>query len=140
MPQLITHTKSTAMPCFLIVKICWNCRSKPCFKGLFEKSPLKIRKNFPQTHRFILVKLLRFQRTFHEKSFVSGFGATPQHSIHTKSTALPCFLLLIYHRFIKIKRFEISFQVAEKVFFAKRRKIPKCVAFEREREYPFHGR
>ena len=26
-------------------------------------------------HHFILAKLLRFQRTFHEKSFVSGFGA-----------------------------------------------------------------
>ena len=42
----------------------WNCRSKPCFKGLFSKSPLKIRKNFPQIHHFILAKLLKFQRTF----------------------------------------------------------------------------
>ena len=28
-----------------------------------------------RTHQFIFAKLLRFQRTFHEKSFVSGFGA-----------------------------------------------------------------
>ena len=50
-------------------------RSKPCFKRLFEKSPLKIRKNFSQIPHFTLAKLLRFQRTFREKSFVSGFGA-----------------------------------------------------------------
>ena len=32
-------------------------------------------RTFSRTHQFILAKLLRFQRTFHEKSFVSGFGA-----------------------------------------------------------------
>ena len=31
------------------------------------------------------MKLLRFQRTFHEKSFVSGFGAeAPTFNAHTK--------------------------------------------------------
>ena len=36
-----------------------------------------------KTHHFILVKLLSFQRTFHEKSFVSGFGAeTPTYNTH----------------------------------------------------------
>ena len=32
-------------------------------------------KNFAPKRYFILAKLLRFQRTFHEKSFASGFGA-----------------------------------------------------------------
>ena len=30
---------------------------------------------FSAPPHFVLAKLLRFQRTFHEKSFVSGFGA-----------------------------------------------------------------
>ena len=65
------------------------------FKGLFSKSPLKIRKNFPQIYHFILAKLLRFQRTFHEKSFESGFGAeAPTFNTHKKSTALPCFFII----------------------------------------------
>ena len=58
-------------------------RSKLCFKGLFEKSPLKIRQNFPQTYHFTLAKLLGFQRTFREKSFVSGsHSGQPQLIIH----------------------------------------------------------
>ena len=64
------------------------------FKGLFEKSPLKIRKNFPQIYHFILVKLLRFQRTFHEKSFVSGFGAeAPTFNARKKARQRRAFLL-----------------------------------------------
>ena len=36
-------------------------------------------------YHFILAKLLRFQRTFHEKSFVSGFGAeAPTYNAHKK--------------------------------------------------------
>ena len=40
------HKKHGIAVLFYIFIICWNCRSKPCFKGLFEKIPLKIRKNF----------------------------------------------------------------------------------------------
>ena len=36
-------------------------------------------------HHFILAKLLRFQRTFYKKSFVSGFGAeAPTDNAHKK--------------------------------------------------------
>ena len=38
-------------------------------------------------------KLLSFQRTFHEKSFGRGLGQMPQLTMHTKSTALPCFFI-----------------------------------------------
>ena len=38
-----------------------------------------------QIHQFILVKLLKFQGTFLEKSFVSGFGAeAPTDNAHKK--------------------------------------------------------
>ena len=46
-----------------------------CFKGLFVKIPLKIRKNFPRLYQYILAKFLKFQETFLEKFLVSGFGA-----------------------------------------------------------------
>ena len=49
-------------------------------------------------HHFILAKLLGFQRTFHEKSLCRGLGRKPQHSIHTKSTAMPCFF--IFFRYV----------------------------------------
>jgi len=41
----------------------------------FLKKPLKNPQKLRSNTHFILAKLLRFQRTFHEKSFVSGFGA-----------------------------------------------------------------
>ena len=70
-------------------------RSKPCFKRLFEKSPLKIRKNFaPNNSILFCLKLLRFQRTFREKSFGQGFGAeAPTFNAQQKSTAMPCFFI-----------------------------------------------
>ena len=64
--------KNAENPRFLIVVICLNYVPNLRFKGLFVKSPLKIRKNFAQKHHFTLAKLLRFQRTFHKKSLVSG--------------------------------------------------------------------
>ena len=60
---------------FLYCRKKLELRSKLCFKRLFEKSPLKIRKNFAQTHHFVLTKLLKFQETFLEKFLASGFGA-----------------------------------------------------------------
>ena len=45
-------------------------------------------------YHFILAKLLRFQRTFHEKSFVSGFGAdSPNWKIHKKTRHCRVFLI-----------------------------------------------
>ena len=47
-PQLITHTKKHGNAVFFILgHYMLELRSKPCFKELFVKSPLKIRKNFP---------------------------------------------------------------------------------------------
>ncbi len=50
------------------------------------KKPLKDPQKLSyRTHRFIFAKLLKFQRTFHEKSFVSGFGANaPTDNAHKK--------------------------------------------------------
>ena len=46
-PTFNTHKKhGIAVLFYFFVIICWNCRSKPCFKVLFVKSTLKIRKNF----------------------------------------------------------------------------------------------
>ena len=73
----------------------WNCVRGPCFKVLFEKSPLKIRKNFCTEYTTLFWrKLLGFQSTFHEKYFVSGFGAdAPTDNAHEKTRRNPRFLL-----------------------------------------------
>ena len=48
---------------------------EPCFKELLKKL-LKNPQNFCTDHTTLFgLKLLRFQRTFHEKFLVSGFGA-----------------------------------------------------------------
>ena len=51
-------------------------------------------KNFaPNTPNLLWRKLLRFQRTFHEKSFVSGFGAeAPTDNAHKKARQRRAFL------------------------------------------------
>ena len=44
------------------------------------------------------MKLLRFQRTFHEKSFVSGFGAeAPTFNAHTKKHGDAVLFILSKH-------------------------------------------
>ena len=85
MPQHSTHTKSTAMPCFLFFRICWNCRSKPCFKELLKKL-LKNPQNFRTDYTTLFWrKLLKFQETFLEKFLASGFGAeAPTFNAQTK--------------------------------------------------------
>ena len=42
-------------------------RSKPCFKGLFVKSPLKIRKNFPPTTPLHFGEAFEFPKDFSRK-------------------------------------------------------------------------
>ena len=82
-PQHSMHTKKHGNAVLLFFYNVLELRSKPCFKGLFVKSPLKIRQNFPQTYHFILAKLLGFQRTFREKFLVSGsHSGQPQLIMH----------------------------------------------------------
>ena len=96
-PQLITHTKNAVHTAFFNYRNMLERRSKLCFKELFVKSSLKIRKNFAQTHHFIFAKLLSFQRTFHEKPFGQGLGRTaPTDNAHAKkhgNAVLFCFPL-----------------------------------------------
>ena len=73
------YKKRGSLRVFYIIKICWNCVRGPCFKGLFSKSPLKIRKNFPQTHHFIWMKAFEVPRNFSRKvSCVGVPRQTPQ--------------------------------------------------------------
>ena len=92
-PTYNAHEKRGSHRVFYIVIICWNCRSKPCFKVLFEKSALKIRKTFaPNTPLYLDEAFEDSQETFSEKFLVSGFGAEAStFNAHVKSTALPCF-------------------------------------------------
>ena len=65
-------------------------RSKPPFLTFLERKVNQ--RTFPRIHHFILAELLGFQRTFHEKSFVSGFGAdaptfNATHKKHVTSRA-----------------------------------------------------
>ena len=85
-PRLITNAKNADFSAFFILSKCVGTAVRgPCFKRLFEKSPLKIRKTFPRTHNFIFAKLLKFQETFLEKFLASGFGAdAPTFNTHTK--------------------------------------------------------
>ena len=50
-------------------------RSKPCFKRLFVKSPLKIRKNFAPITPPYFYKVFEVPRDFFQKVPWSGFGA-----------------------------------------------------------------
>ena len=97
------HEKTRRNPRFLFCQDMLELRSKPCFKRLFVKSPLKIRKNFPRLPHFILAKLLRFQRTFHEKSLVSGVGrlvpisnAYTKKARHCRAFYISLFLIILF--------------------------------------------
>jgi len=60
-------------------------RSKPCFKELFEKSPLKIRKNFAPTTPLYFCKVFEIPKDFLQKVLcVRGLGQTPQLITHAK--------------------------------------------------------
>ena len=61
------YTKSTALPCFLFFINSWNCVRGPCFKGLFVKSPLKIRKNFPPNTYLYFGEAFEVPRDFSRK-------------------------------------------------------------------------
>ena len=77
-PQLITNTKTRHCRVFVIAIICWNCRSKPCFKGLFVKSPLKIRKNFPPNTPIYFGEAFEIPKDFSRKVLCVGvWGKSP---------------------------------------------------------------
>ena len=76
--------------------MCRNCRSEPCFKRLFVKSPLKIRKNFPPNTPLHFGKTFEVPRDFSRKvPCVGVWGRRPNIQLYTKSTVSPCFPLSI---------------------------------------------
>ena len=104
-PTFSAYTKNAALPCFFNCRQQLELRSKPCFKRLLKKplknphTPFFRRKVCQRTslkmHHFILAKLLRFQRAFHEKSFVSGFGAdAPTYNAQKKHGVAVLLILL----------------------------------------------
>jgi len=76
----------------------------PCFKELLKKL-LKNPQNFCTEYTTLFGrKLLKFQRTFYEKSFVSGFGAeAPSDNAHKKTRRNPRFLYCNQNNNIKQK-------------------------------------
>ena len=97
-PTFNTHEKTRFAPRFLIIVIiCWNCVREPCFKELFVKSSLKIRKNFAPNYLFVLSKAFEVPRNFFQKVPWSGFGAdAPTFNAHAKKhgvAVLFCFPL-----------------------------------------------
>ena len=72
-------------------------RSKPCFKELFVKSSLKIRKNFASNTPLYFGKSFLVSKGLFTKSPLGqGLGQMPQLIMPTqKSTAMPCFLFSI---------------------------------------------
>ena len=102
MPQLTTNTKSTALPCFLFFIICWNCRSKPCFKELLKKL-LKNPQNFRTDYTILFwIKLLKFQETFLEKFLVSGVwgGSTNIQYTQKKHGNAVLFYIFRFYQYI----------------------------------------
>ena len=67
---------------FLYCRKKLELRSKLCFKRLFEKSPLKIRKNFPPSTSLYFVEAFEVPRNFSRKvSCVRVWGGQPRHLI-----------------------------------------------------------
>ena len=91
-PNWIIHKKTRHCRVFLISRKKLELRSNPpSLTFLIRKVSKRISR---RTHHFTLAKLLRFQRTFHEKSFVSGFGAeAPTFNARKKARQRRAFLL-----------------------------------------------
>ena len=71
------HTKNAEKSAFLFCQNVLELRSKPCFKELFVKSSLKIRKNFLSNTP------LHFGEAF-EVTLSVSHGGQPQLIMHTK--------------------------------------------------------
>ena len=74
-PQLITLTKKHGIAVLFNYRNVLELRSKPCFKRLFVKSPLKIRKNLAPITPPYFYKVFEVPRDFLQKVPWSGFGA-----------------------------------------------------------------
>ena len=99
------HTKNADLSAFFILSgnvgtAVPNFR----FKGLLKKS-LKNPQNFRAEYTTLLLrKLLRFQRTFLEKSFVSGFGAeAPTDNAYKKARRRRAFYFSPYQRIMQTR-------------------------------------
>ena len=92
-PDIRRTQKTRISPRFYFFVICWNCVRGPCFKGLFVKSPLKIRKNFPsKTSLHFGESFWDSKGLFSKSPLRLGLGRiAPTDNAHTKSTASPCF-------------------------------------------------
>ena len=112
-PNIQYTRKNAVCTAFFNYRNMLELRSKLCFKELFVKSSLKIRKNFAQTHHFIFAKLLSFQRTFHEKPFGQGLGRiAPTDNAHAKkhgNAVLFCFPLPYFERRAMEKSIQTKF-------------------------------
>ena len=95
------------MPCFLFRQNMLELRSKPSSLTFLIRKVSKRISHRP--HHFILVKLLKFQETFLEKFFVSGFGAeAPQLIMLTKKAR---------HRHAFLKSFAVFAEKFLVIFF-----------------------
>ena len=97
-PTFNTHEKNAVRTAFFNYRHnMLELRSKPRFKELFVKSPLKIRKNFAPNYLFVLSKAFWFPKDFSRKALWSGFGAdAPTFNAHAKKhgvAVLFCFPL-----------------------------------------------
>ena len=78
-PDIRRTQKTRRNPRFYFFVICWNCVMGPCFKGLFVKSPLKIRKNFPSKTSLHFGESFWDSKGLFSKSFLrQGLGRKPQ--------------------------------------------------------------
>ena len=85
-PDIRRTQKTRRNPRFYFFVICWNCVMGPCFKGLFVKSPLKIRKNFPSKTSLHFGESFWDSKGLFSKSFLrQGLGRiAPTDNAHTK--------------------------------------------------------
>ncbi len=83
----------------------------PCFKGLFEKIPLKIRKTFAPTISLYFCKVFEIPKDFLQKVLWSEFGADAQTFNAYTQKARHCrafFILKVPRRMLSRKRrFEV---------------------------------
>ena len=94
------------MRVFCFVKMCWNCRSKPCFKGLSPKKHLKNPQKLPSNTQFHFGESFWSSKKLFPKSFLcQGFGADSPNiqRLHKKARCAVLFLLYVLRIFSVLK-------------------------------------
>ena len=87
------HEKTRRNPRFLFYQDMLELRSKTCFKRLFVKSPLKIRKNFPSTTPLYFGEAFEVSRDFSRKVLcVRVWGDAPTDNARKKHGIAVLFL------------------------------------------------